>query len=156
MKQLILVFVLLLSLVIYPGTAFAHAIETDYQLVGDSLEIQSTFSTGEPFPNAPIIIYSPDDPTQPWLEGRTDENGKFVFNPERAISGDWSVEIGEDSHWDMLRVPVSDRGINLDTISYQDGHTPHRHYPFSEQFLVAGIALGSVIGSRFLSRKLRQ
>lgn len=153
-KQFIFALLLILGLVVAPKTASAHSLETDYQLNSNALEIQATFSSGEAFPNADIVVFAPNDPTHPWLEGRTDESGKFVFNPDQSISGDWSVEIGEDSHWDNLIVPVSDRGIDLEAISYLDEQTSDHHYHFSNQFIVVGIAIGTGIGSRFLSRKL--
>ncbi|NEO98792.1 MAG: DUF4198 domain-containing protein [Symploca sp. SIO2E9] len=152
-KQFIFALTLLLSLVAYPKTVSAHSLETDYQLISDSLEIQATFSNGEPFPNAAIVVFSPNDPTHPWLEARTDENGKFVFNPEQSIAGDWSVEIGEDSHWDNIIVPVNTRGIDVEEITYLDKHNWDHHYHFATQFIVVGIALGSGIGSQFLRRK---
>ncbi|MEO1348968.1 MAG: hypothetical protein AAFW84_09230 [Cyanobacteria bacterium J06635_15] len=161
MKPFIFGSILFLGLVSSPGRALAHMIETDYQLIYDSLEIQSleiqsVFSTGEVFPNAPIVVYSPEDPTTPWLEGTTDESGKFVFDPDPAIAGEWSVEIGEDSHWDRLRIPVGDRGIDFDAITYLDGHTPHRHHPFADQLIVAGAAICSAIGGQFLGHKLKR
>ncbi|NET05127.1 MAG: DUF4198 domain-containing protein [Symploca sp. SIO2B6] len=153
-KQLIFTLSLLLALVAYPIKASAHSLETDYQLKSNALEIQATFSNGEPFPDAAIVVFSPDDPTHPWLEARTDENGKFIFNPEQALAGDWSIEIGEDSHWDNIIVPVSDRGISLEEISYLDKHDSDHHYHLTNQFIVLGIALGGGLSSRFLSRKL--
>ena len=161
MKKLVFGSVLLLGLVVNPGRAFAHAIETDYQLLIDTfamqtLEIQSVFSTGEVFPNAPVVVYSPEDPDTPWLEGTTDESGKFIFNPDPTMAGEWSVEIGEDSHWDRLQIPVSDRGIDFDAISYIDGHRPHLHHPFTDQLVVAGAAICSALGGQFLGRKLKR
>lgn len=161
MKRLIFGSILLLGLVSYPGQALAHMIETDYQLITDSfatqsLEIQSVFSTGEVFPNAPIIVYAPNDPDQPWLEGTTDENGQFVFYPDPTLVGEWSVEIGEDSHWDKLRIPVGNRGIEFDAITHLDTQTPHRHYPFADQMIVAGVAVCGAVGSQFLRQKIKR
>jgi len=157
-KQFFLASIPLLGLVAYPGATLAHLIETNYQLVADSLEIQPTFSTGEVFPNAPVVVYSPNDPTTPWLEGRTDEEGKFVFNPDPAISGEWAVEIGEESnsHWDRIEVPVSDRGIEFESISQADEQTPHSHRQFANQLIVAAIALGSIVGGKWVGRKVRR
>ncbi|MGF1493565.1 MAG: hypothetical protein ACFBSC_14145 [Microcoleaceae cyanobacterium] len=154
--QLVGSLALLLGLVIFPGPALAHSVATDYQLVSDFLEIQSTFSSGESFEDAPVVVYSPNDLTRPWLEGTTDASGKFIFEPDPSISGEWSVEIGEGSHWDKLRVPVGDQGIEVEAISYQPEPIAHNHRRFSEQFIVVGLALGGGISTRFLRQFFRK
>lgn len=155
MKQSISILTLLFGLAIAPKAVFAHAVETNYQMIADSLEIQSTFGTEEVFPNAPIVVYSPDNPTEPWLEGTTDAEGKFVFNPDPSIAGEWSIEIGEDSHWDRLTIPVDDRGIDLDEIGRLDEPPAHHHRYFANPFMIAAVALGTGIGGRLLGRKLK-
>lgn len=96
----------------------AHSVQTDYLLSGDNgLELDVTFSTGEPLANSPVKIYSPDNQSEPWMEGMTDENGKFNFIPDQAQEGDWTVQIGEFDHADILSVPVEKEGIQIDEIS---------------------------------------
>jgi len=153
-KPLIFAVVLLLGLVIFPGAALAHSVMTDYQLTSGSLQIQSSFSTGEAFQGATVVVYSPQDPTKPWFKGKTDQTGKFVFHPDPSISGNWSVEIGEGGHRDQLIVPVSDRGIDLEKISYLDRNTPHRHRYLGSQLVVVAIAIVGGIGSRVFRRNL--
>ncbi|MEM9771968.1 MAG: hypothetical protein AAF889_10320, partial [Cyanobacteria bacterium P01_D01_bin.73] len=119
----------------------------------NTLEIQSTFSEIESFPNAPVVVYSPENPDQPWMTGTTDEDGRFAFQPEPGVTGIWSVEIGEDSHWDQLDIPVGDRGIELDQISQGDRAiqvATHSHSPIS--VAIAGLALGSIATRRLLNR----
>jgi nickel transport protein len=149
-KSLILILVLCLGLFLQPGAALAHAVETYYQVTPNTVETASSFSTGEVFHDAPVVIFAPGEAETPWLEGTTDTDGKFVMQPDLTVTGDWSIEIGEGSHWDRVEVPVSDRGIELESVSYIDGHHPHFH--FSNQFMVAGIAIGAGLGSRFLRR----
>lgn len=149
----------LLSLGLLPSIARAHAITTDYRLLtgtgtggaeqSTQLEIQSTFSETESFPNAPVVVYSPENPDQPWMTGTTDENGKFAFEPEPGVTGTWSVEIGEDSHWDQLNVPVGDRGIEFEQISRGErSHwvANHTHSPIP--FAAAGLILGGIATRR--------
>ena len=158
----------LAGLAMIPSVAHGHAITTDYRLLFDQpteqnqqnqpgqssqLEIQSSFSEIEAFPNAPVLVYSPENPDEPWLIGRTDENGKFTFEPEPGVTGIWSVEIGEDSHWDQLYIPVGDRGIELDQISQSDRaiEVPnHTHSPIP--FAAAGLILGGIATRRLWQR----
>ena len=142
----------LLGIGLFPSVAHAHAITTDYRLLperSNTLEIQSTFSEVESFPGAPVVVYSPENPDQPWILGTTDEEGKFSFQPEPGVTGIWSVEIGEDSHWDQLNVPVGDRGIELDQISRGDRAIQvanHSHSPIP--IAAAGLILGSIATRR--------
>ncbi|OKH15174.1 hypothetical protein [[Limnothrix rosea] IAM M-220] len=144
-----------LSVMAIAKTAAAHMIETDYTMGFDGLEIQATFGDGESFPDAPVSIYSPDNPDEPVLVGRTDSEGKFSFQPNQEIEGDWAIEIGdaETSHWDYLVVPVSNSGVELDAISQaapaatQD---PHRHDTFAYSFALILASLGAIAGFRFL------
>ncbi|MGD1852234.1 MAG: hypothetical protein ACFCBU_17150 [Cyanophyceae cyanobacterium] len=149
-----------LTLAVLPSVAHAHAITTDYRLLPErvnTLEIQSTFSEIESFPNAPVVVYSPNNPDQPWMTGTTDENGKFNFQPEPGVTGVWSVEIGEDSHWDQLDIPVGNRGIELDQISQGDRSPQladhlanHSHAPIT--VAVASLILGSIATRRAVNR----
>ena len=119
MKKLSLIGLALISSLVIPlEKASAHMVETDYLLSPDNgLAIDVNFSTGEPLADAPVKIYSPDNLEEPWMEGRTDENGEFSFKPDQERKGEWTVEIGEFSHADYLSVPVESDGIQIDNIS---------------------------------------
>ena len=147
----------LVALAMAPSVAHAHAISTDYRLLleqpNQPLEIQSSFSEIEAFPNAPVVVYSPENPDEPWMTGTTDENGRFTFQPEPGVTGVWSVEIGEDSHWDQLYIPVGDRGIELDQISQGDRPpyvANHSHSPIP--LAAAGLILGGIATRRWWTR----
>ena len=119
MKKISLIGIALLSAIVIPtGKAAAHMVETDYLLSSDNgLAIDVNFSSGEPLADAPVKIYSPNNPDEPWMEGRTDENGEFAFKPDSKMNGEWTVEIGEYSHADYLSVPVESDGIQINDIS---------------------------------------
>jgi nickel transport protein len=155
MKQLKLTLAVILGLVICPKIVSAHAIETNFQLQSNALKIQSSFSNGEVYPDAKVVIYSPNDADHPWFEGRTDQNGEFKFNPDPTIAGNWSIEIGEDNHWDRLIVPVDNKGVEFELISQLKPSRPHEHYDVASQFLIGAISLGTGIGFSFVSRKFK-
>lgn len=142
----------LLSLGLYPSQASAHSVQTDYRLIAESLEVQSSFSTGESFGGAVVTVYAPNDTTHPWLQGMTDAQGKFLFQPDRTIPGEWSVSIGgTGDHGDRLTVPVTDRGVELDAISQAPYAAPHPlaqqiTQQMAQQITVGGLVLGSSLG----------
>lgn len=154
MKKLFVLFSLLVALFGFPSQAMAHAVWTDYQMLAEQLQLTSLFSTEEPYPNAPVRIYAPNNPEEPWMEGTTDESGSFAFNPDRSIQGDWRIRIGEPGtdHGDILTVPVTDQGVQIDEISQNGFDKPHW---WAQQTSVALGAFGSGLGSVFLLRRRR-
>jgi hypothetical protein len=55
-------------------------------------EVTAQFATedGKPLANAEVRVFAPGDPKNPVLTGRTDSEGKFVFDADR--DGFWSAE----------------------------------------------------------------
>ncbi|MDY7012007.1 MAG: carboxypeptidase regulatory-like domain-containing protein [Cyanobacteriota bacterium] len=143
-------FLALVSLLGFPTKAFAHALATDYALAAaNRLKIEAIFSTGEPFVEAKVVVYAPNDPSTPWMEGTTDEEGNFAFEPDPALPGDWVVEIGEYGHMDILTVPATERGIELDAISQV---SPNNRNPLAIA-VGAMVIAGSVGTTVLLSRR---
>ncbi|MCU0524122.1 MAG: carboxypeptidase-like regulatory domain-containing protein [Elainella sp. Prado103] len=85
----------------------AHGVAIEYQPTS-AYEIRATFDTGEPMANAQVAVYAPTEPTQPWLTGTTDAEGRFVFSP--STSGNWEVQIRQAGHGDVLVIPVQPTG----------------------------------------------
>lgn len=140
-------------------SASAHMLETNYALNLDTLELEAILSNGESFDQGKVTVYAPNDPENPWLEATTDEEGKFTFTPDPAIAGNWSIEIGEDSHWDNIIVPVDDTGIEMEAISSLpsstlNGQEYHPEYHHNGYFVVVGMGLiGGLSTSLILGRK---
>ncbi len=154
MKRFVLVICVCLfglSLTIWPSPALAHSVLTDYRLVADALEVQSSYSTGEVLEGAKVVIYAPNDSTQPWLEGQTDQEGKFQFQPDARQPGEWTVRIGETGdHGDLLSVPVTAAGIDLNEISQAPFEAPHG-WAWGRQAVLAGVLLSGSLGMRWLT-----
>lgn len=154
-KQFWVILLVLFGCLGFPSQALAHALQTNYQLKINSLEIQSVFSSGETFKNAPVVIYPPEGSNRPPIQGVTNEDGTFVFEPDYSVTGEWTVEIGEDSHWDMLTIPVRNHRIELDAISQVHPQHPHSHDYLASQIIVAVIAICCGIGSQLFSHKFK-
>ncbi len=148
MKALLLALFLLLTTLGIAAPAFAHTVETDYLVNAQSgLEIRSHYSTGEPMEKAVVKVYSPSDPSKPWMEASTDAEGRFAFLPDRSIPGDWTVKVGQTDHGDALTVEVTDQGVEIapDVKERADG---------SKQLVVIGFAaLTGGIAKKLSSRK---
>ncbi|MEM9164387.1 MAG: carboxypeptidase regulatory-like domain-containing protein, partial [Cyanobacteria bacterium P01_F01_bin.4] len=139
-----------------PGKALAHAVQTNYLLNSQqSLELEATFGNGEPFKGAKVSVYAPNNPVQPWTQGVTDSQGRFVFEPNSDIEGDWEVMIRQQGHGDILSVPVSDDGIQADLISR--GEVSDVHYATSPLAWVgSGVVAIAALGTWVMQRKSRK
>ncbi|NET10855.1 MAG: DUF4198 domain-containing protein [Symploca sp. SIO2B6] len=133
--------------------AAAHNVETDYILSDPSqLDIQVLFSNGDPFEDAPVQIYSPDNFETPILEGTTDAEGRFSFNPETIPMeqdvdfGEWKMKIGELGHGDILMVPVDEEGIDIDLVgdNRPANHLSNRQTNHQASYWAAGVAIISL------------
>lgn len=123
---------LLPSLIIKPAPIFAHAVETNYSLdlLTKELQLTTTYSTGEALELADVQVFAPNQPDRPWLTAKTDKEGKFVFQPDRQLQGEWTILINQEGHADILKVPVDNQGIKLEQISF--GEKLDIHLPIGE------------------------
>jgi nickel transport protein len=98
---------LLLIVFVAPVRAGAHGATITYK---SNVEIQITASDNDGLmDNAQVAIYAPDDRTKVWLEGTTDENGKFSFAPDTTKVGlSWLIRITKDAHSHILNVTAGE------------------------------------------------
>lgn len=95
----------LLYLSINPSKTLAHSSNIDYQATS-ALEITAKFDNGQPMSNAQVVIYAPNNLSQPWLQGITDKEGKFVFAPDYSITGNWDVKVRIAGHGGVINIPI--------------------------------------------------
>ena len=84
----------------------AHGVVLGYEPV-NSVEIQAHYDTGEPMAEAQVVVYAPDDPTEPWMQSTTDADGLFTFTPDTSQPGNWEVMIRQAGHGGIVTVPVA-------------------------------------------------
>jgi nickel transport protein len=96
----------LLSILGFPMKGFAHGVAISYK-IEQAIAIAATYDSGEPMANAQVIIYAPDNPSQAWQKGTTDEQGRFVFVPDRAKAGNWEVAIRQAGHGQIAVIPIA-------------------------------------------------
>mgnify|MGYP001796226736 CR=1 FL=1 len=132
------------------GRVLAHGVQTDY-LLSNQLQLQTTFSNGQPLKGAKVSVYAPNNPTQPWMQGQTDADGRFAFKPDRSIVGDWEVTIMQQGHGDILTVPVNAEGVDATLISAEGQDV---HYAAGPAAWVSGlVGLGLAVGAAVQRRR---
>lgn len=89
--------------------AIAHGVKMQYQTT-QAIAIQAKYDTGAPFANAQVTVYAPQSNT-PWLQGTTDETGRFTFTPDSSKPGTWQVKARLAGHGDILNLTVGAAAI---------------------------------------------
>lgn len=84
----------------------AHGVVLEHRQVA-SVEVVAQFDTGEPMANAQVIIYAPENPTEAWQQGSTDDQGRFSFVPDETLPGTWEVMVRQAGHGGIITIPVS-------------------------------------------------
>lgn len=75
-----------------PQGAFAHG--TDYRFVDKKAVVMEFFySDKKPMQYSEVLIFSPENDTIEYQNGRTDQNGCFAFLPE--LTGEWRVQVSD-------------------------------------------------------------
>lgn len=105
----------------------AHGSIINYQ-TKEAIEIDAKFDDGKPMTNAQVIIYSPTNPTQPWLKGMTDDKGKFVFTPDFSVAGDWTVKVRSAGHGNVINIPIkSVSSVQTDDVNSSQSSPPQEN-----------------------------
>lgn len=84
----------------------AHGAVIDYASVS-AVQLTATYDNGDPMKEAQVNVYAPDNPTDPWLTGQTNEQGQFVFTPDASQAGNWEVQVRQAGHGDIVNIPVN-------------------------------------------------
>ena len=153
MKKVLYLPLVCLGLLGLPARVLAHAVETNYLMSADELEMQAIYSTGEPLSGVEVQVFAPGNTSEPWMTGTTDAEGRFSFLPDGAQQGEWQVDINmeaEDGHGDSLTVPVGAQGIEMQNIS----QAVDEHDGIDSKGVLGAIAvIGMLAVDTFLSRR---
>jgi nickel transport protein len=88
--------------------AIAHGVLLEYEATS-AYEIMATYDSGQPMAAAQVAVFSPDNPSEPWMTGMTDTEGRFLFSPPSP--GNWEVQVRQAGHGDLVVVPVAETAI---------------------------------------------
>ncbi|MEB3159983.1 MAG: carboxypeptidase regulatory-like domain-containing protein [Synechocystis sp.] len=100
-----------LALIFFVGTlgggalpALAHGVKVQHQAVA-AIAVVAQYESGKPMAEAQVLVYAPDQSQEPWLIGKTDQTGKFLFTPDGDRPGNWEVAVRQGGHGTMVTVP---------------------------------------------------
>jgi nickel transport protein len=128
----------------------AHGVVLGYEPVS-GVEIQARYDNGDPMAEAQVAVYAPDNPTEPWMQGTTDEQGNFTFTPDASQPGNWEVMIRQAGHGGIVTVPVEGAIAEAEGSPDPDhGEAPVAVAPATDSSenlssVQQGIAIGAVI-----------
>lgn len=105
MKRQLILSLMVICLGGWQERAIAHGAKIEYK-TARAIEIQATYDSGQPIANAQVVVYAPDDPATPWIDGKTDEKGNFRFIPDTSKSGYWEVKVRQAGHGGIVTIPV--------------------------------------------------
>jgi nickel transport protein len=137
-----------------PRPASAHAIESTLTYLNGTLELSSTFSSGEPTKDAVVRILKADG--SPGAElGRMDGQGRLqVTLPADLQNGSMELQVdGGLGHRDYLELPVRQGRVQLDQVS-EGHHKPRELWPSAG--LIGGVAMIGSAGLLVMVRNSRQ
>ena len=99
-------FGLMAAYILHPiPTTFAHNTIIEYQAT-EAIAIEAKFDDGKAITNAQVVVYAPDNPTQPWKKGLTDDEGKFAFIPDYNNQGNWTIKVRSAGHGSVITIPI--------------------------------------------------
>ncbi|KST61974.1 carboxypeptidase-like regulatory domain-containing protein [Mastigocoleus testarum] len=107
MKQILLPMFIFVTLSL-PTKILAHGTKISYENT-EAIVINAVYDTGKPMGKAQILVYTPDNPSQPWLTGTTDQKGRFLFQPDSTKIGNWKVKVRHLGHGGVIQVPVTSK-----------------------------------------------
>lgn len=143
-SRLILPLVVMAATIV-PESAIAHGTRIEYRTT-QALEVQATYESGEPMANAQVTIYAPDNPSEPWLTGTTDDQGRFMFIPDSTMTGRLDVQIRQAGHGDIVSIPLA--GIDDSGISFAStvNGTSETLSPL-QKIVMAGVVIWGLLGT---------
>lgn len=97
--------------------ALAHGSTIQFRKT-EAIEIQARYDSGAPMREAQVTVYAPGDPSTPWLQGVTDQEGRFTFTPDFEQPGHWDVKVRQAGHGDIVSIPVGE--VAAATVAAED------------------------------------
>jgi nickel transport protein len=103
-KVTLVSFFSLLNLLILQPNTHAHAIKIIPE-ISQAISLQAEYESGLPMQQAQVIVYAPNQPNKPWMQGMTNQDGKFIFIPDGKLSGNWQIKVSQAGHGNIINVP---------------------------------------------------
>ena len=121
---------------------------TDYRLLDEksAVVVEFIYSDNQPMAYAEVLVYSPENDSVEYQNGRTDMNGRFAFYPQSP--GNWRIQADDGTgHLERVSIEIGtgeNGGTRLRTLSDSSasyGHDHHHHGLPRTWGIVFGISL---------------
>lgn len=103
---------LALGLLAMPSLAQAHGTDVAARPVA-AISVDARFDTGEPMAGAQVLVFAPDAPAEAWGRGTTDAEGRYLFMPDPALQGRWTIQVRQAGHGAITHLDVAGTGAIL-------------------------------------------
>ena len=118
-------------------SASAHGVESTLRYLDGQLELNSSFSTGEPVEGAVVRLLEADGSAGAEL-GRIDASGRLQVNLPDLTDGLMDLQVdGGPGHRDYLTLPLEQGRVNLDEVV--SAPRPFKALPWAEAPLLVGM-----------------
>ncbi|MEL6221147.1 MAG: carboxypeptidase-like regulatory domain-containing protein [Cyanobacteria bacterium J06627_8] len=154
-KQPLVVVLMGVAVIATSERAIAHGTAIRYRGVS-AIEVQANYDSGDPLANAQVTVFAPDNPSEPWLTGTTDDQGRFIFTPDEAIAGDWDVQVRQAGHGDIVSIPLDSVDSELSTFSSEWLGTSSGVSPAQKIVMIASIMWGLLGTALFFSARIKK
>lgn len=151
MQERCLIPLLGVALLGWQTRAIAHGVTLEYQMT-QALEIQAAYDSGEPMAEAQVTVYAPAAPATPWLQGTTDQQGRFVFVPDGTQPGTWEVKVRQAGHGDIVSIPIQ---AGTDQLAFRTtaSETTAGYTPLQKGLMGAAVIWGFVGTALFFAKR---
>ena len=131
-----------------PQAAHAHAIESTLSYLNGTLELRSSFSTGEPAAGA-LVRMLEEDGTPGAALGQIDQNGVVQLTLPALSEGTVDLQIdGGPGHRDYLTLPIENGAVQLDAVTQHPAGHPRLLALLGTAGAAAGLYGGLVLVGR--------
>ncbi|TVQ84761.1 MAG: carboxypeptidase regulatory-like domain-containing protein [Chromatiaceae bacterium] len=135
-----------------PLPALGHAALVEAEMVA-AIRLHAQFDTGEPMAAAQVILYAPDNPAQAWARGTTDPAGRYLFAPDPAVPGRWTVQVRQAGHGAVAYIDVGADDGAAPVVAVAGGGGPTG--PLQRAVMVALVAWGALGTALYFRRRRR-
>ncbi|AIE74052.1 MULTISPECIES: carboxypeptidase-like regulatory domain-containing protein [unclassified Synechocystis] len=129
-----------------PG--LAHGVKIQYQAV-EAIAVAAHYDSGQPMAEAQVLVYAPDNSTEPWLTGVTDKEGKFTFTLAGDRPGNWEVTVRQGGHGSMITIPwqpkTAGNNIGSDTVNTSEDSPDPNSNQTDPQLTIASMSNGTAV-----------
>ncbi|NEO32512.1 MAG: carboxypeptidase regulatory-like domain-containing protein [Symploca sp. SIO3C6] len=147
---------ILVSIFNWPIRATAHGVKIEAKNT-QAIEIYAQYDNGEPMSNTQVTVYAPQNPATPWLQGTSDESGKFVFVPDSLQPGNWAVQVRKAGHGNIINITLGEEAVEVNSRevnnNFATSNNSNSSYTAPQKVLMGAAIIWGFVGTAlFFSR----